>query len=1338
MAYDFSQFSPQSFERLIQAMAVASCGAKTQIYGAGADGAREATFEGTCRLGDVEWNGYVVFQAKYRAQDGEPKDNAAWLIKQIDVEFAKFSDKRRALKQPDYYVFASNVRLSAGAADAKGKGEGGIDAVERHLKAKAKDLGIKDTLLWHQDTLCSLLDVHNGVRTRYDGWVRPGDLIARLLKGFGHPEHGAVLFEHLAESLGNSREIKSKDVGQALGRVVNLEQVFVDLPVHIKQPRRSVTTGHDNDGFAEIDEPETIDPNDINPFPGEQEAPTAVIALVELACDQLAPITCDDGQEMRGQEREAPRNRVVLFGGPGQGKSSIGQYLAQFYRARLLAQEPDKLAPEILQIVDAVLKCAASEDIPTHGPLRYPFHVDLPRYADRLSTAQSKDETLSILAYLATRVSTEANETVPPNLLAEWLEKLPSIIILDGLDEVPASGNRREVIRAIEKLMDQLHRRRADSLVLVTSRPQGYRDDLPADLWAHWQLVLLEPEAALHISSKVAQVLVSETNQREDTLAILATASEDHTTAQLMTSPLQVMLLFQLAATHNNIPNDRWTLFERHYETLRDREIAKGGDVGNLIKEFKQQIDSIHADAGYLLHVRAEKAGSSEAFLTGSEFEELVKACLFEEELDGDIDNLAARIAKVATERLVFLRSQIEDQVAFDVRSLQEYMAAARITLSPEAKIIPRLWDIAGRAHWQHVVRIVASKIFGSKYHISLRDPMISMIDGLDQGDRCEDDRLTMVGARIALQLLMDGVATAGSGMERKLFRRAFALLESHDETSAYILGRLDISGSRSFLEPMVTERLNSDQPRVRNATLRMLLQQSTQDCVEAGHWIERLLLDFWPEDPLDALALTEANPLSYLASILKEKLRASQFDIAPKAVNNWLSAIDDQEIELPDGVVVASGFTRSKRLNLRLADGRKSNFSFSFVPLASASHVPEVPSTALPSWHAFKAASIFSTAPSIGTAAAFIATVIEHDIREQVLDLRLPWLLDHLVRLPKADCLPDVRQELLAGGFGNETEWLKREASWTSGLTVENIVAAAAEPTLKFGIYISLPPFTGRGMTLDTSENVTLEALSSLALQLPRQPWAMESLIIYATRIGAPLPAETVIWLKDNSDPAAYNMIARQHTAAALAYLAIAPSSPEWAYPALLNFAPVVRRIASSRRQYEFLITAAIQDNRFRFLLPLLARNANVYLHTYIRWNKKVSNPLDLSPLFSFRSTDSVEIRGAVAAFRCLEGCSDGREEETVRALMGWLDAPMGAILAFISRRSITQRSMAEEIVRAIFLGGRQEWAGTATRLLLEQLEARSTPFEDKDHATQLKLPSALPNRKVERFDPA
>lgn len=120
MAYDFSRFSTQSFERFAQGLAVAQFGAGTQIYGAGADGGREATFEGQFADvgGQATHDGYVVVQAKYRKIPRSPQEDLSWLIAQSDAELKKFTNPKRKLRRPDYYVLVSNLTLTPGAANA--------------------------------------------------------------------------------------------------------------------------------------------------------------------------------------------------------------------------------------------------------------------------------------------------------------------------------------------------------------------------------------------------------------------------------------------------------------------------------------------------------------------------------------------------------------------------------------------------------------------------------------------------------------------------------------------------------------------------------------------------------------------------------------------------------------------------------------------------------------------------------------------------------------------------------------------------------------------------------------------------------------------------------------------------------------------------------------------------------------------------------------------------------------------------------------------------------------------------------------------------------------------
>jgi hypothetical protein len=105
MVYDFHKFSPQSFERFSQAMVSKKLGPGVQIYGAGPDGAREASFEGRLAIsthGSV-WDGYVVVQAKHRASPRRGADDAAWLERELKADLDKFLDASRGLKKPEYY-----------------------------------------------------------------------------------------------------------------------------------------------------------------------------------------------------------------------------------------------------------------------------------------------------------------------------------------------------------------------------------------------------------------------------------------------------------------------------------------------------------------------------------------------------------------------------------------------------------------------------------------------------------------------------------------------------------------------------------------------------------------------------------------------------------------------------------------------------------------------------------------------------------------------------------------------------------------------------------------------------------------------------------------------------------------------------------------------------------------------------------------------------------------------------------------------------------------------------------------------------------------------------------
>ena len=78
-----------------------------------------------------------------------------------------------------------------------------------------------------------------------------------------------------------------------------------------------------------------------------------------------------------------------------------------------------------------------------------------------------------------------------------------------------------------------------------------------------------------------------------------------------------------------------------------------------------------------MLQIDSEQSGRTDSKLTSQRFKTLVEERLKEEEHDGEeLVRLTEQIFEAALERLVFLVGLESDQVGFEIRSLQEFMAA--------------------------------------------------------------------------------------------------------------------------------------------------------------------------------------------------------------------------------------------------------------------------------------------------------------------------------------------------------------------------------------------------------------------------------------------------------------------------------------------------------------------------------------------------------------------------------------------------------------------------------------------------------------------------------------
>jgi predicted NACHT family NTPase len=140
----------------------------------------------------------------------------------------------------------------------------------------------------------------------------------------------------------------------------------------------------------------------------------------------------------------------VLIGGPGQGKSTLTQLLCQLHRVALLtdiAEAP--LLPEVHDACELIRKqCAlASLTLPTMP--RFPVRIELNRFAAALGAG----EVSSLLGWLLALVRRRTERDLYADDLRAWLKACPWLLVLDGLDEVPATSNRKEVLDAVEDFL---------------------------------------------------------------------------------------------------------------------------------------------------------------------------------------------------------------------------------------------------------------------------------------------------------------------------------------------------------------------------------------------------------------------------------------------------------------------------------------------------------------------------------------------------------------------------------------------------------------------------------------------------------------------------------------------------------------------------------------------------------------------------------------------------------------------------------------------------------------------------------------------------------------------
>lgn len=782
MSYAIENLGSAGFEQVSTALLCAEYGADVRVFSEGRDDGRDATFHGstfevTGQSGSSSWTGYHVFQAKYRGRTSGTQSNFSWLKKQITDELRRWTERddnnrlKRKGPRPEYYIFITNVTLS-------GQHEGQIEELKKTIRAWAaaddSDWPLRDCDIWDLRKFESLLDGNEDVRHRFAGMLTTGDVLARIMEGLDlapgltRTESGAIADEYTRSGLASRDMLALAEAGDRTNRQLELATVAVDLPAM------------DTD------------------TPGESTRVEVLRHIIELGNRCHSPSILQSASP-----------HLLLLGGPGQGKTTLGRILVQNYRAALLRGH-ERLSTDVQRTVDAVTRRANELDLPEVTNKRWPFRIDLAQYA---ATVAGGDE-VPLIKFIAKEVEKVTGARTNADTIRKWLRSWPWLLILDGYDEVTAATSREQVASALTSLLQTIETTDADVLLIATTRPQGYGDELPSSL-RKLTLQELEPRDAVAYARQVTKERLLAADRVEEIIARIEEALRLEVTARLMRTPLQVMIMSLLLEFQQQIPNDRATLFESYYETIYGREVQKPGSLASLLSEHQRDVLAIHMRAGLSLQIRAQNGHESDATMRTDELRSLIRARLESQEYSGvQLEHLVDNLTRASNDRLVLLSATGRNSVRFDLRSLQEFMAAKQLTTALDDVVTKNLTAISKSAHWRNTWLLAMGVL--RKDREELFTEIVQQLPLLDGDDWI--GLLNPLGPELAIDLLNDGM-TAGAPRETRILAEiALGALRHYAEASAGLGAALASIESPSEL---IKAKIVSSLKQALNGTLR-------------------------------------------------------------------------------------------------------------------------------------------------------------------------------------------------------------------------------------------------------------------------------------------------------------------------------------------------------------------------------------------------------------------------------------------------------------------------------------------------------------------------------------
>jgi hypothetical protein len=684
------------------------------------DGGRDAVIFGK------QGRGSVVFQVKYAKNPTAVEDKAEWVISAVKKELSKLSRLREG-GEVEHYVIMTNMPGSSHLD------RGSIDKVQKYLE---ENLPISAQCLWRHD-IDIRLEPQVQLKLRYPSLITGSDAVQLLWLLAGSNESQKrrenAIKGYLAHYYDLDSRVRFKEVGLSSNALFDL---FVDVPVTVRWDgvERGARSGREK--YEENMRRVAAAMRRVAIRRAEIDGGTSMVEQIGVVNgpDGVTAVSYADGRASKiplgsaallvDDEFMFGESCIVLEGAPGQGKSTLSQFLMQVQRARILGKTKDleKLGSEFLSAPLMIPIKMELRDVALWLNGVNPWGAEQDRSHGKLPTLEA-----AIAGHIE-RYSGGVRFDVED--LLEMLSEMPCYLVFDALDEVADLDDRRRVIDEVAAGISRLQQRNGSIRSLVTSRPTAIAKSptFSQENFLYLRLAPIDHELARDYARRWAAARALDQKDTDEIVAVLGQRLASPHIAELAKNTMQLTILLQLISLRGpSLPDKRTALYDAYFDVFMNRESEKNPDV----RDNRELLVDMHKYLGFYLHAKAEARRSTGRITTG-DLEALIRHYLVKE--NRPIDLVPTISASV--DRIFALVSRIEGTWEFEVQPLQEYFAARFLyddaPYSPTGRekmgTKPDRFDgIASNPYWLNVTRFFAG-CFSKGELMDLSDRVTNLI----------------------------------------------------------------------------------------------------------------------------------------------------------------------------------------------------------------------------------------------------------------------------------------------------------------------------------------------------------------------------------------------------------------------------------------------------------------------------------------------------------------------------------------------------------------------------------------------------------------------------------